>query len=139
MTPPATTSTPTGTGTGTGTSTSPHVIAQIVLRPANRSSKAAGVAEIVTEGTVTGVIVAADHLAPNSSHNAYAVWLATPGGASHLLGYVSPGVGKKGTLKTSGPLPSNVGSYKDLLITLETTTNTKTPGPTVLQGAVALG
>jgi hypothetical protein len=106
------------------------------MKPASGSAKARGVAEVVTEGKLTGVIVAADHLTPNTTRNAYAVWLSTPGGASHLLGYVSPGVGKKGTLKTSGPLPSNVSIYKHILITLETTTNTKTPGPAVLQGTL---
>ncbi|MDQ6804349.1 MAG: hypothetical protein M3065_05155 [Actinomycetota bacterium] len=135
-TTPGTTPTTTSTGTTTGTSTTPHVIATIVMRPPSGSAKARGVAEVVTEGKVTGVIVAADHLTPNTTHNAYAVWLATPGGASHLLGYVSPGVGKTGALKTSGPLPSNVATYKRILITLETTTNTKTPGLTVLQGTL---
>jgi hypothetical protein len=135
-------STPTTTSTTTGTSTTaktPHVIAQINLRPTSTGSKAAGIAEIVTEGKVTGVIVAADHLAPNTTHNAYAVWLSNPGGGpSKLLGYVSPAVTKNGDLKTSGPLPSNVSSYKEILVTLETTTDTKTPGPTVLEGPVSL-
>jgi hypothetical protein len=135
-----TTSTPSGTTTTTSTATTPHIVAQIALRPANTASKAAGLAEIVTEGSVTGVIVAATHLPPNTTHDAYAVWLANPnGGASHLLGYVSPGVGKSGTLKTSGPLPSNVSSYKEILVTRETTTNTKTPGQTVLSGPLSGG
>lgn len=135
-TPTTTASTP--TTTSTGTSTTPHVIAQIILKPPSGSGKQAGAAEIVTEGSVTGVVVAADHLAPNTAHNAYAVWLSNPGGGpSHLLGYVSPGVTKKGILKTSGPLPANVTSYKEILITLETTTNTKTPGQTILQGALS--
>ena len=134
----ATPTTSTATGTTNRTATTPHVIAQIILRPRSASSKAAGVAEIVTEGKLTGVIVAADHLTPNTSHNAYAVWLYNPGGAVHLLGYVSPAVGKNGDLKTSGTLPANVASFKELLVTLETTTSTKTPGPTVLQGNVSL-
>jgi Sigma-70, region 4 len=133
-TPTSTPTTTTTTGTSTTTTAKPHVIATIIMTPPSGSGTERGAAEIVTEGKLTGVIVAAEHLTPNTKHNAYAVWLNTPGGASHLLGYVSPGVGKKGDLKTSGPLPSNVASYKQILITLETTTNTKTPGPTVLQG-----
>ncbi|HEY5318924.1 MAG TPA: sigma factor-like helix-turn-helix DNA-binding protein, partial [Solirubrobacteraceae bacterium] len=65
---PTTTSTPTtSTGTGTSTTTTPHVIAQINLRPPSSSSKAAGIAEVVTEGKITGVIVAADHLTPHTT------------------------------------------------------------------------
>jgi hypothetical protein len=136
-TTPATTTT--GTGTTTTTAATPHVIAQIRLRPTSRSSKALGAADIVTEGKVTGVIVRAIHLTPNTTHDAYAVWLSNPGGPSHLLGYVSPAVGKGGALSTSGPLPANAASYTELLITLETTAHTKTPGPPVLQGALSLG
>ncbi|HEY5316685.1 MAG TPA: hypothetical protein VIJ20_01805, partial [Solirubrobacteraceae bacterium] len=68
---------------------------------------------------------------------AYAVWLSNPGGPSQLLGYVSPAVGKSGDLKTSGRLPANVASYKEILVTLETTESKKTPGPTVLAGILS--
>jgi Sigma-70, region 4 len=135
-----TASTPTTSSTTTGTSTTSkaHVVSEVALKPTSTSTKAAGIAEIVVEGKVTGVIVAADHLTPNTTHNAYAVWLSNPSGQSKLLGYVSPAVGKNGDLKTSGPLPSNVASYKEILVTLETTTDTKTPGPTVLSGPLSL-
>jgi len=140
--PASTKSVPSTTTTTTGTTTTakvtPHIVAQVTLTPPSGSSKAAGVADVVTEGKVTALIVAAKNMTPNTSHNAYAVWLYSPGGASKLLGYVSPGVGKNGELKTTGELPSNVASYKDLLITLETTTDNKTPGPTVLQGVLGL-
>jgi hypothetical protein len=135
----ATTNPSTTTGTTTTAGATPHIVAKIVLRPTSSSSKALGAADVVTEGKVTGVIVTAIHLTPNTTHNAYAVWLATPGGAAHLLGYVSPAVGKSGKLQTTGPLPSNVASYKELLITLETTANTTSPGPAVLAGSLSLG
>ncbi|HWF24521.1 MAG TPA: hypothetical protein VG275_03680, partial [Solirubrobacteraceae bacterium] len=135
-TTPSTTTPSTTTTTASGVK--PKIVAKIVLRPTSSSSKALGAADVVTEGKVTGVIVRAIHLTPNTTHNAYAVWLATPGGAAHLLGYVSPAVGKSGALQTSGQLPSNVASYKLLLITLETTANTKSPGPAVLAGNLSL-
>jgi hypothetical protein len=137
-TPTTTTTTSTPSTTGTTTTPSEHIIAQIGLRPAKASSKATGEADVVTVGNVTGVVVAATHLTPNSAHNAYAVWLSNPGGPSKLLGYVSPSVGKSGDMKTTGPLPSNASSYKEILITLETTEDTTTPGPTVLSGALSL-
>jgi Flp pilus assembly protein TadG len=134
-----TASTPTTTSTATTTTSSKaHVIGEITMAPANKASKSAGIAEIVVEGKVTGVIVAADHLVPNTAHNAYAVWLSNPSGPSELLGYVKPPVGKSGVLKTSGALPADVASYKEILLTLETTTNTKTPGPTVLSGPLSV-
>lgn len=134
-TAPATTGTSTTTTT---TKTTTHIIARLLLRPVHRGSKAIGAADIVTQGSITGVLVGAEHLAPNTHHNAYAVWLSNPGGGpSHLLGYVNPGVGKTGKLQTSGQLPSNASSYKELLITLETTTGS-TPGPIVLEGALSL-
>ena len=133
-----TTATTPATTTATTTSTTPQLVAQIALRPPSATSEAAGIAEIVTEGKVTGVIVEADHVPPNTAHNAYAVWLDTPGGAAKLLGYVSPGVGTSGELKTTSDLPTNAVSYKELLITLETTANTTAPGPIVLEGALSL-
>ena len=139
---PSTATTPPAGTTSTTTSTTaatPKVVARFILRPVDRSSKAIGAAEVVVESNVTGVVVAAQHLPPNTKHNAYAVWLTAPGGASHLLGYVNPGVGKSGNLSTTGPLPSDAATYKDLLITIETAAGTKTPGPAVLEGALSLG
>lgn len=137
-TTPTTTTGTTTTTTTTTTSTKPVIIGQVQLRPTSRGSKAVGIGDIVTEGKITALIVAAAHMSPNTGHNAYAIWLYTPGGAAHLLGYVSPGVGKNGQLKTTGQLPANAASYKDLLVTLETTTNTKAPGPVVLAGPLGL-
>jgi hypothetical protein len=134
---PKTASTPTTNTTTTSSTSSEHVIAEIALHP-TAGSKAAGLADIVTEGKVKGVVVEADHLTPNTTHNAYAVWLSNPSGPSKLLGYVSPAVGKNGDLKTSGPLPTNAANYKEILVTLETTTNTTAPGPTVLAGTLSL-
>jgi len=145
---PATTSTPTTTPattpatTSTPTTTSPskslHIIGQLNLRPPSARSKAVGIADIVTEGKLTAVIVAAEHIPANTTHDAYAIWLYSPGGVAKLLGYVSPAVGKSGLLKTSGPLPANFTTYKELLVTRETTTNNTTPGPTVLEGIMSV-
>jgi len=139
-TPATTTTATTGTTgtTGTTSTNSPHIVAKLHLKPLTSSSKAAGIAEVVAEGKQTAVIIAADHMPPNSAHNAYAVWLYSPGGAARLLGYVSPGVGKSGILKTTGQLPTNAASYKEILIALQTTTSTTVPGPTVLQGLLGL-
>jgi hypothetical protein len=49
---------------------------------------------------------------------------------------VNPGVGKNGRLETAGGLPSNAGRFKQLLVTLETTANPKSPGQIVLEGTL---
>jgi hypothetical protein len=134
----ATTGTSTSTGTSGGTSTTStskaQVVAQINLNPPSGTGSEKGVAFVVKEGGAYGVIIEAQHMAPNS-HNAYAAWLSSTPTDSVRLGFVNPGVGTKGTLETGGTLPTNAGSYKELLITLETSSNPKTPGTVVLEGA----
>ena len=84
-----------------------------------------------------GVIIEASGLAPNS-HNAYAVWLSNTPTDSTRVGFVNQAVTKTGKLQTGGPLPTNASRFKELLLTLETQNNPKTPGQVVLQGAFKL-
>lgn len=131
----AATSTPTP---GTTTSTTPQILGQVNLNPPS-GGKAKGIAQVVRESGVTGVLIVAQGLAPNSKHppNAYAVWLYNSPTDSHILGFVSPAVGANGQMRTTGPFPSNASHYHKLLITLETRSNPKTPGAIVLQGSLA--
>jgi hypothetical protein len=123
----------TGTGT-TGTSTvKPKVIGQVNMNTPSGSGAAKGAALVVQEGTSTGIILEASGLEPNS-HNAYAVWLSNTPTDSTRLGFVNQAVGKNGRLETGGALPANATHYTKLLLTLETQSNPKTPGPVVLQG-----
>ena len=110
-------------------------IAQIKLTSPT-GAPTTGLAIFVRQGNTVGVVIRAAHVPANTKHDAYAVWLNTPPGTSHLLGFVNPGVGSNGTLTTAGALPSNAGSYKELLVTLETQSNPKAPGKIVLQGAL---
>jgi Sigma-70, region 4 len=121
--------------TSTSASGSATPVAQINLRSPTGASTT-GVAILVRQGSTVGVVIRAAHVPPNTKHDAYAVWLNTPAGTSHLLGFVNPGVGSNGTLTTAGALPTNAGSYKELLVTLETQSNPKSPGKIVLQGAL---
>ena len=71
------TSTPTTSATASST-TSAKVVAQInLMPPSGHSSKAAGIAEILTEGSTNGVAIVAQNVPPNTTKppNAYAVWL----------------------------------------------------------------
>jgi hypothetical protein len=133
-------STPTtATATNPAASTTPVPVAQINLTSPNPSSKAAGIAQVVREGTATGIVIAAANIPPNTKSDAYAVWLYKPPNAAKLLGFVNPGVGANGKLSTAGALPADAANYNQLLITLETQATPKQPGKIVLQGALSLG
>lgn len=137
-TPASGSSTGTSTGTSAGTSTTkPKVLGQANMSPPSGSGAAKGAALIVQEGNAIGVILEASGLAANS-HNAYAVWLSNTPTDSTRVGFVNQSVGKNGRLETGGALPAGYARYKDILLTLETQNNPKTPGPIVLEGAIKL-
>jgi len=136
----STTSASTSTsGTSTG-STSAKVVAQINLSPPSggKASKAAGIAEILNEGSADGVAIVADNVPANTTHppNAYAVWLYNSPSDAQILGFVNPGVGKTGRLSTAGGLPSNASHYKRIIVTLETSAKPKQPGTIILEGTL---
>jgi hypothetical protein len=124
--------------TTTSTTTGAKVLAQVNLTPTAAGSKAAGIAEVLREGTTDGIAIVAQNIPPNSTYppNAYAVWLYNSPTDAHILGFVNPGVGVNQRLSTAGGLPSNAAHYKQLLVTLETTASPKTPGTVVLQGTL---
>jgi len=132
------TSTPTTSTSTSGTSAS--VVAQINLSPpSGDKSKAAGIAEVLNEGSVDGIAVVAQNVPANktSPHpNAYAIWLYNSPKDAHLLGFVNPAVGKTGRLQTAGNLPTNASRYKQLIVTVETTASPKQPGAIILQGGL---
>ena len=130
-------STPATTPTTSPTSTTAtHIVAQINLRPPTAGPKAIGIAEVLRQQGKTGIAIVAQGLAPNTTHpaNAYAVWLFNSATDSHLLGFVNPGVRKSGRLQTAGGLPTSASHYHQLLITLETRSNPRSPGRVVLEG-----
>lgn len=135
---PATT-TASGTTSTSGTTTTPkaQVVGQSNLNPPDGKGPAKAVAFVVKEGTAYGIVIEAAHVAPNN-HNAYAAWLYNSPTDAYRLGFVSPPVGKSGQLQVGSPLPTNASHYKQLLLTLETSGNPKSPGTIVLQGPFSL-
>lgn len=133
----ASATTPT-TASSTSSGTSAKVVAQINLTPpsSDKKSKAAGIAEVLNEGSTDGVAIVAQNVPPNSTKppDAYAVWLYNSPKDAKILGFVNPGVGKTGRLSTAGALPTNASHYKQLIVTVETTASPKAPGTIVLQG-----
>jgi hypothetical protein len=128
---PATTASTTKTST---TGSGAQILAQLNLNPPN-GGKAKGVAFVVRVSGRLGLEIRASGLAPNTVHppNAYAVWLFNSPGDSQILGFVNPGVGQNGSFETIGPLPSNTAHFHNVLVTLETTSNPKSPGTIVLR------
>ncbi len=120
----------------TPASTTATPVAQINLLSPSGSKSTAGIAEVLRQGSTTAVAIVAQGLAANTKHDAYAVWLYNSAADAHRLGFVNPGVSKNGRLETTGPLPSNASSFKEILISLETSANPKSPGHIVLQGAL---
>jgi hypothetical protein len=128
----------TASTTTTGTSTSAKVVAQINLTPPAAGSKAAGIAEVLREGTTNGIAIVAQNVPPNTTKppNAYAVWLYNSPTDAKILGFVNPGVPNTGKLSTAGGLPANATRYKQLVVTVETSANPKSPGTIILQGTL---
>ena len=91
-TPPASASS--STTTTSTTSSAAKVVAQINLTPPAAGSKAAGIAEVLREGTTNGIAIVAQNVPPNTTHppNAYAVWLYNSPTDAKILGFVNPGV-----------------------------------------------
>ncbi|MGA2013545.1 MAG: hypothetical protein ABSH51_23845 [Solirubrobacteraceae bacterium] len=122
------------------TSTATKVVAQINLTPPSTAaaSKAAGIAEVLREGATNGIAIVAQNIPANTTKpaNAYAVWLYNSPTDAHILGFVNPGVAANGRLSTAGALPSDAAHYKQLIVTLETSANPKTPGQIILQGTL---
>jgi hypothetical protein len=131
----ATTGTTVTSGTATtGASTGQaQVVGQVNLNPPSGSGAAKGVGLVVKDGSAYGIVIEAEGVAPNN-HNAYAAWLYNSSTDTVRLGFVNPAVGKTGKLQVGSGLPTNAGHYKELLLTLETASNPKTPGTIVLEG-----
>ncbi len=131
-----TSSTAAASGTTPTTSSAAKVVASVSLKPTSKTSKAAGIAEVLKEGAADGIAIVAQNVPPNSTKppNAYAVWLYNSINDAHFLGFVNPGVGTNGRLSTAGGLPTNAAHYKQLIVTVETIAHPKTPGSIILAG-----
>ncbi len=115
-----------------------QLIAQVNLVSPTGAKKTAGVAQVIRQGANTGLVIVAQGVPANTSHDAYAVWLYNSPTDSHILGFVNPGVKADGKLQTAGVLPANASHFKQLLVTLETQAKPHGPGKIVLEGALTL-
>ncbi|HXP99831.1 MAG TPA: anti-sigma factor, partial [Solirubrobacteraceae bacterium] len=139
--PTATTSKSASSSTSTSSTAAssagkPKLDKTIKLTAGEPELKANGLAYVLSEGNRRAFYVAAQGLPPSSGFF-YAVWLYNSPTNSTPLGK-APIVGSNGRMEGGGPLPSNAGSYGKLIITRETSSAPKEPGPIVLTGNFAL-
>jgi Sigma-70, region 4 len=144
------TSTHSGTSASTGTSTSPtassgtstgsgskaKVTNQLTLTSPDPASKAIGIAEVLAEGSQRAIYLAAEHLAPTHGFF-YVLWLYNSPTSAEAIGKTT--VSSSGRVQAAALLPSNAGSYHQILLTHESSEHPSTPGPTSLSGAFSLG
>ncbi len=143
--PPATSSTPTtsSTSTTTGSNTSktaggePHINATLPLTAPNPASKALGIVEVLSRGSVLAFLVVAEHLPPTTGFR-YAAWLYNSPTDALLLGS-GPKVGSNGILKAAGGLPANASRYHTIILTEERSEKPSQPGSIVLSGTFKVG
>ncbi len=128
-------STPTSS-TATSSADKPKLDKTIELTAGEPELKASGLAYVLSEGDKRAFYVAAQGLPPSSGFF-YAVWLYNSQSSATPLGK-APSVSSNGRMEGGGPLPSNAGSYSKLIITRETSSDPKEPGPIVLTGKFAL-
>ena len=126
--------------TTTASSSSPKLLAEISLKPPGGGRSPLGLAYVISVQHQVGLLVAAQGLTPNTKHppNYYALWLYNSPSDSHLLGFVTPVVGKNGQFRVPATLPANASHFGKLLVTVETKANPRTPGPLVLEGSGTL-
>ena len=111
---------------------------RITLTSPDASSKAVGVAEVLSEGSQYAFYLAAQHLAPSKGNGFfYAVWLYNSPSSYEALSR-APDVGSSGNVQGGALLPKDAGKYHTMLLTRETAPKPGKPGPIVLRGAFAL-
>lgn len=134
-----TTATTTGTGTSsTSTANTPKATLDSTIRLSSSepSVNATGVAYVLSEGSRRAFYVTAQGLPPSNGFF-YAVWLYNSPSNAKPLGRASS-VASNGQMQGGNPLPSDAGDYAKFIVTRETSTHPKEPGPTVLSGSFTL-
>jgi hypothetical protein len=106
------------------------------LHAATPHSRSVGTVEVLSEGGKRAFYIQAEHI-PATKHFFYAIWLYNSHTSALPLSK-SPPVGKTHKLAGAALLPSNASSYREILLTRETSTRPKRPGHVVLRGAFNL-
>jgi Sigma-70, region 4 len=122
--------------TATASAGKPSLNKTIALTPLDPTLGASGTAYVLSQSGRQAFYVAARGLSPSSGFF-YAVWLYNSPSSSAPLGR-APAVGSDGRMEGGGPLPTNASIYHQLIITRETSTHPRHPGPIELRGTFGL-
>jgi hypothetical protein len=132
-------STATKAANTTSTAAQPQVRAQINLTPPKDGpiKKAVAIVQILDVNGQPGITAATQGLPTGSKKAAYALWFYNSPSQARLVGGFDK-TDNKGHLVLQGQLPKdlNVASYKDVLVTRETSGNPTTPGTIYLSGPI---
>jgi hypothetical protein len=111
---------------------------RITLASPDPSSDAAGIAEVLSEGSQYAFYLAAEHLPPSKGTGFfYALWLYNSPSSFEALSR-APAVGSSGSVQGGALLPKDAAKYHTMLLTRETSSKPTSPGPIVLRGSFAL-
>jgi hypothetical protein len=133
---PSTSSNGTVSTASTATKTGPTIDDQITLKAAQRGSGSTGAAYVLSKGSTIAFFIQAQKL-PQAKGFYYAIWLFNSP-SSFLPVTKSSAVGSNHRLEGISPLPSNAGSYHEVLLTKETQAHPTHPGTVVLRGPFSL-
>jgi hypothetical protein len=112
------------------------VLAKMLLRSPTTTSKSIGEAEVISDGKARGFAVATANLPPTKGFY-YALWLYnSPTSAIPLAR--APSVGSSHGFDAVALLPTYARNYREVLLTRETSSDPKTPGPVALRGTLKL-
>jgi hypothetical protein len=115
----------------------PKVDQRLTLKSPSAGGSAIALVEILSEGGKRAFYMAAEHLPPSTGFY-YAIWLYNSPSSSEALTR-SPTVTSNEKLAGGALLPSNAGSFHEMLVTRETAGKPARPGPIVLRGPFSLG
>lgn len=124
------------TSTGTSKTAGPTVSASLPIKSPDSKSRSIGVVEVLTEKGKRAFYIAAEHI-PASKHFFYAVWLYNSHTSAEAVSK-APTVGSDHKLAGGALLPSDAASFREILLTRETSIHAKHPGHVVLRGPFKL-
>jgi len=138
----AASATPGAGATPTQTAAAPQVADTIPLRAGGGAAK--GTMTVFVQGDRLLFELVAQGLAPSGTTSAHAVWLTGPGDKARRLGFAT--VGEDGKLGIQGPsekdltaFPRLYATYADVVVSRESSQDTKRPGKVVLRGKLPRG
>jgi len=125
-------------GTQTATTASAAQTRPLAEVKLQGSGGASGEALIASVGGTLKVALQGKGLPPSGSHTYYIVWLYTSPSSYYPVGR-APSVGSNGVLPAAATeLPSDAASYKELIVTRESSPEPQAPGEVVLRGPLEL-